>query len=262
MTRPNRFTDKVVIVTGASTGLGPEMAKMYAAEGANVVLAARKEDKIKAVAAEIGKQAVAIKTDVTQEADVAAMVDLAMNTWGKVDVMVNNAAGPGIDKYIWEQTLENWNATIAIDVTAAMLCSREVVRRSMKERKQGAIVMFSSSAGQTGIPRKSHYCVAKAGLRILTKVLAKELAEFNIRVNCVVPGAIDTDLLRNYHARLAKENGTTYEQELAKMVQAVPMKRLGPPKEFADLAMYLSSDESSYITGQSINCDGGHVMPT
>lgn len=235
---------------------------MLAAEGAKVVLAARRFELVEAAAAEIGEAAIGVRTDVTQENDVAAMVDAAMDRWGKVDILINNAAGPGIDKYIWEQTLENWNATIAIDLTAAMLCSREVVRRSMLERRSGAIVNFSSSAGQTGIPRKSHYCAAKGGLRILTKVLAQELAEYGIRCNCVVPGAIDTDLLRNYHERIAKEKGLTYEEELAKLVEHIPMKRLGPPEEFADLALYLASDAASYVTGQSINCDGGHVMPT
>lgn len=258
----DRFTDKVVIVTGASTGLGPEMAKMFAAEGANVVLAARREDLIMKTAQEIGDAAIAIRTDVTQEDDVAAMVDAAMERWGKVDVLINNAAAPGVDKFIWEQTLENWNATIAIDLTAAMLCSREVVRRSMMERRSGAIVNFSSSAGQGGIPRKSHYCAAKGGLRILTKVLGQELAEYGIRCNCVVPGAIDTDLLRNYIARIAEENGVPFEEHMATFVKDIPMKRMGPPREFADLAMYLASDQASYITGQSINCDGGHVMPT
>src|SRR5262245_54018812 len=100
-----RFTDKVAIITGASTGLGPIMAKMMAAEGAKVVMAARRVELVEAHAKEIGDAAVAIKADVTQEADVAAMVDVAMNRWGKVDIMMNNAAVPGIDKYIWEQTL-------------------------------------------------------------------------------------------------------------------------------------------------------------
>src|SRR5262245_57840116 len=114
-----RFTDKVAIVTGASTGLGPVIAKMLAAEGAIVVLAARRKELVDKAAAEIGDAAVAIRADVTQEADVAAMVDAAMSRWGKVDIMMSNAAVPGTDKWIWEQTLENWNATVATDMTAA-----------------------------------------------------------------------------------------------------------------------------------------------
>ncbi len=120
-----RFTGKVAIVTGASTGLGPVMAKMLADEGAKVVMAARRFELVEKAAAEIGEAAFAIRADVTKEADVAAMVDAAMDRWGQVDILMNNAAIPGKDTYVWEQDLENWNATFAVDVTAAMLCSRE-----------------------------------------------------------------------------------------------------------------------------------------
>src|ERR1700760_2125924 len=115
-----RFTGKVAIVTRASTGLGPIMSKMLADEGAKVVLAARRTELVEAAAKEIGENAIALRADVTNEDDVAAMVDAAMQRWGQVDIMMNNAAAPGQDKYIWEQTLENWNATFPIDVTAAM----------------------------------------------------------------------------------------------------------------------------------------------
>jgi 3-oxoacyl-[acyl-carrier protein] reductase len=256
-----RFTDKVAIITGASTGLGPLMAKMMVAEGARVVMAARRVELVQAAAAEIGKAAVAVRADVTQEADVAAMVDVAMSRWGKVDIMMNNAAIPGVDKYIWEQTLENWNATIAVDLTASMLCSREVVRRSMMERKSGAIVNFSSGAGQKGMVRKGHYSAAKGGLRIFTKVLALELAEYGIRCNCVVPGPIDTQLLRNYYQRIAKEQGISYDAMLAKAMADVPLKRPCTPEEVANLALFLACDEAACITGQSVNADGGWYMP-
>ncbi len=252
-----RFTDKVAIVTGASTGLGPIMSKMLVAEGAKVVMAARRIELVEKAAAEIGESAVAIRADVTQEADVAAMVDVAMSRWGKVDIMINNAAIPGTDKYIWEQTLENWNATIAVDVTAAMLCSREVVRRSMMDRKSGAIVNISSGAGRVPHVRKGHYSVAKAGLIMLTAVLARELADYGIRANCVVPGPIGTELLRNYYNRLAKEQGITTEAVMANALARVALKRPCAPEEIANTALFLASADASFITGQSINTDGG-----
>ena len=134
-----RFEGKVAIITGASTGLGPVMAQMMADEGAKLILAARRVELVEGVAKEIGAQAVALKADVTNEDDIAAMVEAAMSRWGQVDIMMNNAAAPGQDKYIWEQTLENWNSTIAVDVTAAMLCSREVIRRSALDGWQAGI---------------------------------------------------------------------------------------------------------------------------
>ena len=130
-----RLDGKVAIITGASTGLGPVMAKRFVDEGARVLLAARRDDLVQGAAAACGDAAVAMRADVTVEDDVVAMVARAVEEFGQVDVMCNNAAAPGIDKFIWEQTLENWNSTIAIDVTAAMLCTREVLNRSMMERR-------------------------------------------------------------------------------------------------------------------------------
>ena len=213
-----RFAGKVAIVTGASSGLGPVMAAMLADEGAKVVLAARRIELVEAAAAEIGANAIAVRADVTSEADVAAMVDAAIDRWGQVDVLMNNAAVPGKDLYIWEQTLDNWNATFAVDVTAAMLCSREVIRRSMLGRKSGAIVNFSSTAGWNGLPRKSHYSAAKASLRVLTKVIALEAGPHGIRCNCLVPGQIETQLLTNWFARTAAEEGITVAEKRAKVL--------------------------------------------
>jgi NAD(P)-dependent dehydrogenase (short-subunit alcohol dehydrogenase family) len=256
----DRFAGKVAIVTGASLGTGPEMARMMAAEGAKVVLAARSADLVEEVAAEIGDNAIAVRADVTREDDVAAMVDAAMDAWGQVDILMNTAAVPGKDRFVWDQTLENWNDTIAIDMTGAMLCSREVLRRSMLERKSGVIINFSSTAGWTGMPRKSHYCVAKAGLRALTKVIALEAGPHGVRCNCVVPGPIDTENLRGYLRRMAGEDGSTYEQKREAAIAATPLKAWSTTKDVANLALFLASDAARTITGQSITIDGGIVM--
>lgn len=259
MTR--RFEGKVAIVTGASTGLGPVMSRMLVEEGARVVMAARRVELVEQAAAAIGDAAVAVRADVTDEGDVAAMVDVAMERWGQVDVMMNNAAVPGKDLWIWEQTLENWNATFAVDVTAAMLCSREVIRRSMLDRKAGAIVNFSSTAGWNGLPRKSHYSAAKASLRVLTKVIAQEVGPHGIRCNCLVPGQIETDLLKAWLERTAAEEGIPVEARREAVLSGVALKgRISTPEDVARMALFLASDDARTITGQSINVDAGGVM--
>lgn len=256
-----RFDDQVVIITGASTGLGPVLAQMFVDEGAKVVLAARRLELVAAVAERIGAAAVAVRADVTDEADVAAMVDVAIETFGQVDVLVNNAAQPGTDLYIWEQTLENWNNTVAVDVTAAMLCSREVIRRSMLERKSGAIVSLSSTAGIGGIVRKSHYCTAKAALRTLTKVIALEGGPHGIRANCLVSGGIDTELLRNYVQRIADEKQIPVEEQWAASVRSTPLRTISTTEDIANSVLFLCSSQARTITGQSLVVDAGVEMP-
>jgi 3-oxoacyl-[acyl-carrier protein] reductase len=255
-----RLAGKVAIITGASTGLGPVMGKMFVSEGARVLLAARREDLVVKAAELAGEGAIGIRADVTDEDDVAAMVDRAIGEFGQVDIMCNNAAAPGTDLWIWEQTLENWNATIAVDVTAAMLCSREVLRRSMLERRSGVILNFSSTAGYNGVVRKSHYVTAKASLRAFTKAVALEAGQYGIRCNCIVPGSIDTELWRNWVKRMADEQGEAAEAHRARLLQGTALRDISTTEDVANLALFLASDESRTITGQSIPVDAGGIM--
>jgi NAD(P)-dependent dehydrogenase (short-subunit alcohol dehydrogenase family) len=255
-----RLEGKVAIITGASTGCGPVMGKLFVEQGAKVLMSARREELVVAAAKEAGPGAIAMRCDVTDEDDIKAMVARAMDEFGQIDILLNNAAAPGTDKWVWEQTVENFNATIAIDLTAAMLCSREVLNASMLERGKGSIVNFSSTAGWTGMVRKTHYTSAKAALRALTKTIVLEVGPKGIRCNCLVPGSIETELWVNYGHRMAKEQGISYEQWKEKALESVPLRAISQPIDIANLALFLASDESRTITGQSINCDAGGYM--
>jgi 3-oxoacyl-[acyl-carrier protein] reductase len=256
----SRLAGKVAIITGASTGTGAVMAKQFVAAGARVLLTARREEQVQAAAEAAGGGAIGMRCDVTREEDVVAMVDRALDAFGQVDVLLNNAVIPGKDLHVWEQTLDNWNDVFAICITAPMLASREVLRRSMLERKTGSIINFSSTAGWTGMPRKSHYVSSKAGLRALTKVIATEAGPYGVRCNCIVPGGIETDLWKNWGIRMAAEQGISFEDWKAKSLGDVPLRTISQPEDIGNLALFLASDESRTITGQSINCDAGSIM--
>jgi 3-oxoacyl-[acyl-carrier protein] reductase len=147
-----------------------------------------------------------------------------------------------------------------IDLTASMLCTREVLNRSMLDRKTGSIINFSSVAAWQGMPRKSHYVSAKAALRAFTKTVALEIGPRGIRCNCLVPGGIETELWANWGKRMAAELGVDFDTWKAKALEDVPLRTVSSPEDLANLALFLASNESRTITGQSINCDAGGYM--
>jgi 3-oxoacyl-[acyl-carrier protein] reductase len=255
-----RLQDKIALITGAGDGIGRTMAQLFAREGASLVLAGRRQQALQETAAALSTQSLVVPTDVTDEDQVAALVQRAVQHFGRVDVLLNNAAQPGTDRYLWEQTLENWNRTVAVNLTGPMLCTREVLKQTMIAHRSGTIINFSSYVSWQGKTRKSHYCASKAALRTLTKVTALECGQYGIRANCIVPGATSTDLLVRYMKRVAGERNTTPEEIAKQYEAAAALGRINTPAQVAAVALFLASDESNSMTGQSLAVDAGSYL--
>jgi 3-oxoacyl-[acyl-carrier protein] reductase len=237
---------KTVLVTGGSRGIGREIVRAFAACGHRVAFTyLNSEDEARALSAECG--ALAIKADCRSEAESVSAVERVISEYGKIDVLVNNA---GISDFslFTDITLENWNNIIATNLTSAFLYSRECVRDMLK-RKSGAIVNLTSMWGIVGSSCEVAYSSAKAALIGMTKALAKELGPSGIRVNAVAPGVINTDM----NKKIGKEDIEVLKDE-------TPLMRIGEPFEIARAVLFLSSDESSFITGDVINASGGFIV--
>ncbi|MHB1419781.1 MAG: SDR family NAD(P)-dependent oxidoreductase [Bacillota bacterium] len=250
-----RLNEKVAIITGAGSGQGKAAAKIFAAEGAKVVISEWNEESGKQVEREIreeGHEALFIKTDVSNEKDVIAMVEQVKNHYGKIDVLFNNA-GIGYSygsKYkmasILKTPLEDWNAILGINLNGVFLVTKYVLPL-MIEQKRGSIVNNCSIAALVGEWSIDAYCASKGGIMALTRALAIQYGKYNIRINCVCPGSIDTPMVASV---LDNPNAE-------KRFKALPLGRIGKPEEVAYAALFLASDEASYITGLVMPVDGG-----
>lgn len=263
-----RLEDEVAIVTGGGRGIGKAIALAFAAEGAAVVVAARSLSKLEEVVAEIqskGGRAQAMQTDVTDEKQVQQMVEHTIKEYGHIDVLVNNSGIGGPTAKVVDLKLEDWNEVIAVDLTGSMLCAREVLKH-MVSRRSGTIINLAAEGGRggdgrAGYPMRSPYCCAKMGIIGLTETLAVEVGEYNIRVNCISPAAVRGERLINVVKGRAQATGVSFEELMSKITANYSLKRPAEESEIAAVAVFLASDESSCITGQTIvtNC-GQHIV--
>ncbi|ANU19676.1 3-oxoacyl-[acyl-carrier-protein] reductase [Planococcus plakortidis] len=247
----SRLTGKTAIVTGASRGIGAAIARRFAEEGANIVVNySGSQEKAEAVVAEIeqaGGKAVAVKANVADAEAVKALADVAMKEFGSIDILVNNA-GITRDNLMMRMKEDEWDDVINTNLKGVFLCTKAVTRQMMKQRA-GRIVNIASIVGVMGNAGQANYVAAKAGVIGLTKTTARELASRGITANAVAPGFITTDMTEKLG-----------DDVQSSMLAQIPLARFGAPEDVANAALYLASDEASYVTGQTLHLDGGMVM--
>jgi 3-hydroxybutyrate dehydrogenase len=259
----SRLAGRGVLITGGGTGIGRVLATTYAAAGAHVVVAGRRAEPLAETAALVGRAGGTchvVIADVRRESDCRHLVREASSRLGRLDVLVNNAGVPGTDMGVADMTLENWNDTLATNLTGPMLLTREALRQVMIPAGSGSVQFCSSAAGMNVRPQKAHYAAAKLGLVALTQTLAHEVGRHGIRVNCLVIGLVAGDLVERWISRLAGETGRSPEAVRETLVASSPLRRAVEPEEVAKLSVFLASDDASAITGQSIAVTGGALM--
>ncbi len=248
----NELKGKVAIVTGGARGIGRAIASKLAEEGVSVVVADREATSAKKTADFLrkkGGRAIAIVTDVSDKDSVEAMVKRTVEEWKKVEILVNNA-GIMFRTRLLNISLEEWDEVLRVNLTGPFLTIRAVLPL-MKKQGFGRIINISSLAGRSvSTLGGAHYTSSKAGLLGLTRAVAKEMAPFGITVNAICPGLIRTRMVKD----------TTSKEELERVVNSIPLERIGLPEEIGDLVVFLCSEKASYVTGASIDINGGSLM--
>jgi NAD(P)-dependent dehydrogenase (short-subunit alcohol dehydrogenase family) len=246
-----RLDGKIALVTGSSRGLGKEIALGFAQYGASLVLAdiaypEKTEEEIKGA----GARCIAVRTDISNEAEVKDLSQKIMSEFGRVDILINNA---GVTQLSYTPTeelpIEEWDQVMGINLRGTFLCCK-YAGRSMIKTGGGSIVNIASTAGITGVPRAPAYCASKAGVILLTKSLALEWAQHDIRVNAIAPHYLETELTKGL-----RDSDKVYDA----LTKQIPLKRFGKTWELFGAALFLASDASSYVTGAVIPVDGGYL---
>jgi|YNPBryantNP2012_1023418.scaffolds.fasta_scaffold01618_3 NAD(P)-dependent dehydrogenase (short-subunit alcohol dehydrogenase family) len=258
-----RFEDRVVAVTGGAKGIGKGCCLRFAEEGARVAVMDIALQDAAQVAAECeklsGQPSLALHCNVADPASVDAAFKAVVDAWGSLDVVVA-AAGIYSGQPLIEVPLEAWQKVIDVDLTGVFLTNKAAARIMMTQHCGAAIINISSMAGKTSWPASAQYSAAKAGVIGLTRSVAMELAPYSITVNAVCPGNTMTDMVVGVAETIARREGLTAQEWLARRAQECPMKRMATVEEIAGVVAFLASPDAAYITGQAIEVDGGMVM--
>lgn len=245
-----RLKDKVALITGGARGIGRAIGIIFAKEGADIVVADVNQETAQQTVSEIealGRKALALEMDVTNFDKVEEGINKILDKMGKVDILVNNA-GITKDNLLLRMSVADWDAVINVNLKGTFNCIKAVTKPMIKQRS-GKIISIASIIGLMGNPGQANYAASKAGIIALTKTVAKELASRNINANAVAPGFIQTAMTDKLPEDIKK-----------KMLEAIPLAKLGTPEDVANVCLFLASEESGYITGQTITIDGGMVM--
>jgi glucose 1-dehydrogenase/3-oxoacyl-[acyl-carrier protein] reductase len=249
-----RLEGKSALVTGARRGIGRAIALAFANEGADVVVNdVAGIDQAEAVCQEIrgmGRRALTVQADVSKRDQVEAMMERIWSVLGPLDVLVNNAGVETIVPLV-DLTDEQWDQVTTVNLKGSWLCSQIFARRLIAEKRGGAIINLGSIQAGLALPGRTHYAPTKRGIEALTRNLAAELAEYGLRVNCIHPGVIETDMTRWV---------IDDPKVLAEVCQKIPLRRPGQPDEIAPVAVFFASDDARYVTGQHLYVDGGMVV--
>jgi NAD(P)-dependent dehydrogenase (short-subunit alcohol dehydrogenase family) len=245
-----KLKGKIAIVTGAGSGIGAATARLFAAEGATVVVADRNTTAAERIAREIGRAASALAVDVSKSAEVKAMIDGTVNRHGRLDILVNNA-GYGITGSVVETSEEDWDALMSVNVKGVFLGCKFAIPH-MKRQGGGVIVSTASTTSKAGIPNRAAYVTSKGAVAAMTRAMAMDHVGDNIRINCVAPGTIESPYFMEMMKQVPDPAGFKKGLEVRQ-----PMGRMGTPEEIAKAMLFLASDDSSFCTGSTLFADGG-----
>ena len=257
-----KLEGKVAIVTGGGGGIGRAIALRFTQEGAAVVVAGPTDEKIRSVEKEIlvsGGRALAVLTDVADEADVERMVTAALSAFSQVDILVNNAGIAGPTALVPNVSREEWDRTFAVNLTGAFLCAKHVLPHLI-ERRSGCIINITSIAGLQAYAYRSPYCASKWGMIGLTQTLAQEGGQYGVTANAIAPGPVRGPRIERVIRNRAEEMKLPYEEVVRQYVEPTALKRMVEEEDIAAMAVFLASEEGLNMTGETLNISAGYRL--